>query len=141
MILSPDGHCRAFDARAGGTVTGNGAGVVVLKPLADALADGDHVHAVIMGSAINNEGHRSVGYTAPSVAAQAEVVAEALAFAGVTADDIDYVEAHGTGTPLGDPIEIAALTRAFRRTTDRVADCPIGSVKTNIGHLDTAAGI
>ncbi len=141
MILSPDGHCRAFDHRAAGTVPGHGAGVVVLKPLAEALADRDHVHAVIRGSAINNEGHRSVGYTAPSVAAQAEVVAEALAFADTSAADIGYVEAHGTGTPLGDPIEIAALTRAFRRTTDRVADCPIGSVKTNVGHLDTAAGI
>ena len=141
MILSPDGHCRAFDHRAGGTVPGNGGAVVLLKALDDALADGDHVHAVIRGSAVNNEGHRSVGYTAPSVAAQTEVVAEALAFAGVDADEIGYVEAHGTGTPLGDPIEIAALTRAFRRTTGRVADCPIGSVKTNIGHLDTAAGI
>ena len=141
MILSPDGHCRAFDHRAGGTVPGHGAGVVVLKPLSDALADRDPVHAVILGSAINNEGHRSVGYTAPSVDAQAEVVAEALAFAGVTAGDVGYVEAHGTGTPLGDPIEITALTRAFRRSTERVADCPLGSVKTNVGHLDTAAGI
>ena len=141
MILSRDGHCRAFDHRASGTVAGNGVGVVVLKPLADALANRDNVHAVISGSAMNNDGHRGVGYTAPSVAGQAEVVAEALAFAGVGGADIDYVEAHGTGTPLGDPIEIASLTRAFRRTTDRVADCPIGSIKTNIGHLDTAAGI
>ncbi|HEV2784623.1 MAG TPA: MupA/Atu3671 family FMN-dependent luciferase-like monooxygenase [Actinophytocola sp.] len=141
MILSPDGHCRAFDHRAAGTVPGNGVGVVVLKPLADAVADRDHVYAVIKGSAINNEGHRSIGYTAPSVAAQAEVIAEALAFAEVSAADIGYVEAHGTGTPLGDPIEIAALTRAYRRSTDRVGDCPLGSVKTNIGHLDTAAGI
>jgi natural product biosynthesis luciferase-like monooxygenase protein/amino acid adenylation domain-containing protein/non-ribosomal peptide synthase protein (TIGR01720 family) len=141
MILSPDGHCRAFDHRAGGTVPGHGVGVVVLKPLADAIADRDQVYAVIKGSAINNEGHRSIGYTAPSVAAQAEVITEALAFAEVSAADIGYVEAHGTGTPLGDPIEITALTRAFRRSTDRVGDCPIGSVKTNIGHLDTAAGI
>ena len=141
MILSPDGHCRAFDHRAAGTVPGNGVGVVVLRPLADALAAGDHVHAVIQGSALNNDGHRGVGYTAPSVAGQAEVVAEALAFAGVSGAEVGYVEAHGTGTPLGDPIEIAALTRAFRRSTDRVGDCPIGSVKTNLGHLDTAAGI
>lgn len=141
MILSQDGYCRAFDHRAGGTVPGNGAGVVVLRPLADALAAGDHVHAVILGSALNNDGHRGVSYTAPSVAGQAEVVAEALAFAGMSAGQIGYVEAHGTGTPLGDPIEIEALTRAYRRTTDRVGDCPIGSVKTNLGHLDTAAGI
>jgi len=141
MILSRDGHCRAFDHRASGTVAGNGAGAVVLKPLADALADGDHVYAVIKGAALNNDGHRGVGYTAPSVAGQAEVVAEALSFAEVSAADIDYVEAHGTGTPLGDPIEVAALTRAFRRTTDRVGDCLIGSVKPNIGHLDAAAGI
>jgi natural product biosynthesis luciferase-like monooxygenase protein len=141
MILSRDGHCRAFDHRASGTVAGNGVGVVVLKPLPEALADRDHVYAVIAGSALNNDGRRGVGYTAPSIAGQAEVIAEALAFAGATGGDIDYVEAHGTGTPLGDPIEIAALTRAFRRTTDRVADCPIGSVKTNLGHLDTAAGI
>jgi natural product biosynthesis luciferase-like monooxygenase protein len=141
MILSRDGHCRAFDHRASGTVAGNGVGVVVLKPLPDALADRDRIYAVIKGSALNNDGHRGVGYTAPSVTGQAEVIAEALAFAGVSGGDIGYVEAHGTGTPLGDPIEIAALTRAYRRTTDRVADCPIGSVKTNLGHLDTAAGI
>jgi natural product biosynthesis luciferase-like monooxygenase protein len=141
MILSRDGYCRAFDHRASGTVPGNGAGMVVLRPLADALAAGDHVHAVILGSALNNDGHRGVSYTAPSVAGQAEVVAEALAFAGVSAGQVGYVEAHGTGTPLGDPIEVEALIRAFRRTTDRVGDCPIGSVKTNLGHLDTAAGI
>ena len=141
MILSRDGHCRAFDHQASGTVPGNGVGVVVLKPLADARADGDRVYAVICGSALNNDGHRGVGYAAPSVAGQAEVVAEAMAFAGVTGDEIGYVEAHGTGTPLGDPIEVEALTRAYRRSTGRVADCPIGSVKSNLGHLDTAAGI
>ncbi|WNG36527.1 amino acid adenylation domain-containing protein [Archangium violaceum] len=141
MIFSPDGHCRAFDARARGTVSGNGVGVVVLKPLADALRDGDHVYAVIKGSAINNDGNLKVGYTAPSVEGQSEVISEALAYAGVEARDIGYVEAHGTGTPLGDPIEIAALTRAFRRDTDARRFCGIGSVKTNIGHLDTAAGI
>ncbi|MGE5830647.1 MAG: MupA/Atu3671 family FMN-dependent luciferase-like monooxygenase, partial [Micromonosporaceae bacterium] len=141
MILSRDGHCRAFDRRASGTVAGNGVGAVVLKPLTEALRDGDHVYAVIKGVALNNDGHRGVGYTAPSVAGQAEVIAEALSFAAVPATDIDYVEAHGTGTPLGDPIEIAALTRAFRRSTDRVGDCLIGSIKTNIGHLDAAAGV
>ncbi|QRN93140.1 amino acid adenylation domain-containing protein [Archangium violaceum] len=141
MIFSPDGHCRAFDARARGTVSGNGVGVVVLKPLADALRDGDHVYAVIKGSAINNDGHLKVGYTAPSVEGQSDVISEALAYAGVQAGDIGYVEAHGTGTPLGDPIEVAALTRAYRRDTDGRGFCGIGSVKSNIGHLDTAAGI
>lgn len=141
MILSRDGHCRAFDATASGTVPGNGAGVVVLRPLADALAAGDHIYAVIKGSAINNDGHRGVGYTAPSVPGQAEVIAEAMEFAGASGNDIGYVEAHGTGTPLGDPIEIAALTRAYRASTARVGDCPVGSVKSNIGHLDTAAGM
>ena len=141
MIFSPDGHCRAFDSRARGTVSGNGVGVVVLKPLADALRDGDHVYAVIKGSAINNDGHQKVGYTAPSVEGQAEAISEALAYAGVGAGDLGYVEAHGTGTPLGDPIEVSALTRAFRRATDARGYCAIGSVKTNIGHLDTAAGI
>jgi natural product biosynthesis luciferase-like monooxygenase protein/amino acid adenylation domain-containing protein/non-ribosomal peptide synthase protein (TIGR01720 family) len=141
MIFSPDGHCRAFDARARGTVSGNGVGVVVLKPLADALRDGDHVYAVIKGSAINNDGHLKVGYTAPSVEGQADVISEALAYAGVQAGDIGYVEAHGTGTSLGDPIEVAALTRAYRRDTEAQGFCGLGSVKTNIGHLDTAAGI
>ncbi|NTX37141.1 amino acid adenylation domain-containing protein [Myxococcus sp. CA033] len=141
MILSPDGHCRAFDARAAGTVPGNGVAAVVLKPLADALRDGDHIHAVIRGSALNNDGGLKVGYTAPSVEGQADVIGEALAYAGLTADDIGYVEAHGTGTALGDPIEVAALTRAFRRDTDRKGFCALGSVKTNIGHLDTAAGL
>jgi natural product biosynthesis luciferase-like monooxygenase protein/amino acid adenylation domain-containing protein/non-ribosomal peptide synthase protein (TIGR01720 family) len=141
MIFSPDGHCRAFDARARGTVSGNGVGVVVLKPLADALRDGDHVYAVIKGSAINNDGHQKVGYTAPSVEGQAEAISEALAYAGVGAGDLGYVEAHGTGTSLGDPIEVSALTRAFRRDTDARGFCALGSVKTNIGHLDTAAGL
>ncbi|HEX8441989.1 non-ribosomal peptide synthetase/type I polyketide synthase, partial [Archangium sp.] len=141
MIFSPDGHCRAFDSRAKGTVSGNGVGVVVLKPLADALRDGDHVYAVIKGSAINNDGHQKIGYTAPSVEGQAEAISEALAYAGVGAEELGYVEAHGTGTPLGDPIEVSALTRAFRRDTDARGFCALGSVKTNIGHLDTAAGI
>ncbi|HEV2779527.1 MAG TPA: SDR family NAD(P)-dependent oxidoreductase [Actinophytocola sp.] len=137
---SPDGHVRTFDADAGGTMFGDGAGVVLLKRLSDALADGDTVYAVIRGSAINNDGSLKVGYTAPSVVGQAAVVADAMADAGVTAEDIGYVEAHGTATPLGDPIEVAALTRAFGET-ERTQYCPIGSVKTNIGHLAAAAGI
>ncbi|MBZ4419893.1 non-ribosomal peptide synthetase/type I polyketide synthase [Myxococcus sp. RHSTA-1-4] len=141
MILSPDGHCRAFDAKAAGTVPGNGVAAVVLKPLEDALRDGDHVYAVIRGSALNNDGGLKVGYTAPSVEGQADVIGEALAYAGLEAGDIGYVEAHGTGTALGDPIEVAALTRAYRKQTDRKGYCGLGSVKTNIGHLDTAAGL
>ncbi|WP_343073363.1 non-ribosomal peptide synthase/polyketide synthase [Pyxidicoccus fallax] len=141
MILSPDGHCRAFDARARGTVPGSGLGVVALKRLSDALRDGDHVYAVIKGSALNNDAAAKVSYTAPSVQGQREVISRALASASVDAASIGYVEAHGTGTPLGDPIEIAALTRAYRAHTDRTGYCAIGSVKTNIGHLDTAAGI
>jgi acyl transferase domain-containing protein/thioesterase domain-containing protein len=140
-ILSPDGHCRAFDAAAQGTVVGSGAGVVVLKRLADALADRDTIHAVIKGTAINNDGAAKAGYTAPSVDGQAGVIAEAHALAGVTADSITYIETHGTGTSLGDPIEIEALTRAFRMTTEKRDFCAIGSLKTNIGHLDAAAGI
>jgi non-ribosomal peptide synthase protein (TIGR01720 family) len=140
-ILSPDGHCRAFDARAGGTVPGSGAGIVVLKRLEDAIADGDPIHAVIKGSAINNDGFMKVGYTAPGVDGQAEVIAEAMAVAGVEPETISYVEAHGTGTNLGDPIEIEALTRAFRDSGDKKGFCAIGAVKSNIGHLDTAAGV
>ncbi|HKH43442.1 MAG TPA: MupA/Atu3671 family FMN-dependent luciferase-like monooxygenase [Thermoanaerobaculia bacterium] len=140
-ILSPDGHCRAFDAKAAGAVFGCGAGVVVLKRLADALADGDMVHAVIKGSAVNNDGSSKAGFTAPSVSGQAEVIAEALANAGLDADSIGFVEAHGTATALGDPIEIAALTKAFRRTTPRTQFCAVGSVKSNLGHLEVAAGM
>jgi acyl transferase domain-containing protein/acyl carrier protein len=140
-IDSPDGHCRAFDVRAKGTVGGNGAGVVVLKRLADARAAGDVVHALIRGFAVNNDGAQKVGYTAPSIQGQAEVIALAQAMAGVKADTISYVETHGTGTPLGDPIEVAALTQAFRATTQRKRYCALGAVKTNIGHLDCAAGI
>ncbi|MFL6257438.1 MAG: type I polyketide synthase, partial [Pyrinomonadaceae bacterium] len=138
---SPDGHCRAFDAGARGTVGGNGVGVVVLKRLEDALADGDQIHAVIRGSAVNNDGSLKVGYTAPSVEGQSEAVAEALAVAGVEAESIGYIETHGTGTPLGDPIEIAALTKAFRAGTKRDNFCAVGSVKTNVGHLDAASGM
>ncbi|SEN51959.1 Acyl transferase domain-containing protein [Nitrosospira multiformis] len=140
-ILSPDGHCRAFDTKAAGTVIGSGVGIVVLKRLSDALADGDTIHAVIKGSAINNDGSAKVGYTAPSVEGQAEVILAAQAIAGVDADTITYVEAHGTGTTIGDPIEIAALTQAFCESTNRRGFCAIGSVKTNVGHLDAAAGV
>ncbi|MFH0133435.1 SDR family NAD(P)-dependent oxidoreductase [Variovorax sp. VaC1] len=140
-ILSPDGHCRAFDADAAGTVIGSGAGVVTLKRLDDALRDGDTIHAVIKGTAANNDGSAKVGFTAPSVDGQAEVIRAAQLIAGVSADTIGYVEAHGTGTTLGDPIEIAALTQAFRADTERRGFCAVGSVKTNIGHLDAAAGV
>ncbi|RMD95401.1 MAG: SDR family NAD(P)-dependent oxidoreductase, partial [Calditrichaeota bacterium] len=140
-IASPDGHCRAFDAKAAGTVGGNGVGIVVLKRLSDALEDGDTIYAIVKGAALNNDGSLKIGYTAPSVKGQAEVITMAQALAGVTADTIGYVETHGTGTQLGDPIEIEALTKAFRTTTDKKGFCAIGSVKTNMGHLDAAAGI
>ncbi|MGK5533593.1 type I polyketide synthase, partial [Streptomyces sp. URMC 129] len=140
-ILSPDGHCRAFDADAAGTVAGNGAGVVVLRRLADARAGGDAVDAVIRGTAVNNDGSLKAGYTAPSIDGQAEVVAEALAVADVDPATVGYVETHGTGTPLGDPIEVAALTRAFREHTENHGFCALGSVKSNVGHLDAAAGV
>jgi acyl transferase domain-containing protein len=140
-ILSRDGFCRAFDVSSTGTVFGSGVGIVVLKRLEDAIVDRDTIRAVVLGSAVNNDGARKVGYFAPSVEGQSEVIAEALEFAGVSANDISYVEAHGTGTRVGDPIEVRALTQAFRRFTDRVGFCGIGSVKTNIGHLDTAAGV
>ena len=140
-ILSRDGRCRSFDAASTGTVFGSGAGIVVLRRLEDALADRDAIRAVILGSAVNNDGARKVGYLAPSVEGQAEVINEALEFAGVSADDISYVEAHGTGTIVGDPIEIRALTQAFRRSTDRRGYCAVGSLKTNVGHLDAASGV
>lgn len=139
-ILSPDGHCRPFDLNSQGTVFGSGVAVVVLRRLADAVEAGDHIYAVLRGSAINNDGAGKVGYLAPSVDGQARVIAEALAMADVDAGTIGYVEAHGTGTPVGDPIEVAALTQAFRETTQRVGHCALGSVKGNIGHTDTAAG-
>ncbi|MEH1805762.1 type I polyketide synthase [Nostoc sp.] len=141
MILSPDGHCRAFDAKAQGTIASSGAGIVVLKRLKDAIADRDHIHAIIKGSAINNDGAMKVGFTAPSVSGQAAVIGEAQVIAGVDAETISYIEAHGTATPLGDPIEIAALTQAFSQSTDKKGFCAIGSLKTNLGHLDTAAGV
>jgi len=140
-ILSRDGHCRAFDAESSGTVFSSGAGIVVLRRLEDALADRDTIHAVILGSAINNDGQRKVGYLAPSVAGQAEVIAEALSVAGVATDTISYVETHGTGTTVGDPLEIKGLTQAFREQTQRKGFCAIASLKTNVGHLDAAAGV
>jgi acyl transferase domain-containing protein len=140
-LNSPDGHCRAFDARAQGTLFGSGAGVVVLKRLSDALNDGDCIHAVIKGSAINNDGSAKIGYTAPGVDGQAEVIAMAQAMASVEPESIGYIEAHGTGTPLGDPVEMLALSKAFRAKTNRKEFCAVGSVKSNIGHLDSAAGV
>ncbi len=140
-ILSPDGHCRAFDKDAAGTVFGSGMGVVVLKPLEAAMQDGDTIYAVIKGSAINNDGSFKIGYTAPSVEGQAEVVAEALNVAGVEPETVSYIETHGTGTALGDPVEIEALSEAFKARSDKKSFCAVGSVKTNIGHLDTSAGV
>lgn len=138
-VASSDGHCRAFDEQASGALFGNGLGIVALKRLEDALADGDQIYAVIKGSAVNNDGDSKMGYTAPSVEGQSAAIIEALALAGFEPETIGYVETHGTGTSLGDPIEIAALTTAFH--TDKKSFCAIGSVKTNIGHLDAAAGI
>ncbi len=140
-VLSPDGHCHAFDHRAEGTVFGSGAGAVVLRRLQDALDDGDHIWGVIRGTAINNDGADKAGYLAPSVDGQADAISEAHEMAGINADTVDYVECHGTGTYLGDPIEVAALTQAFSDSTPELGFCKIGSVKTNIGHLDTAAGV
>ena len=139
-IVSPDGHCRAFDAESNGTRFGSGVGVVALKRLEDALQDGDTIHAIIKSSAINNDGAGKVNYLAPSVDGQAKVIAEALALADVEPESISFVEGHGTGTPIGDPIEVAALTTAFGNTAVKQY-CALGSVKTNIGHLDTAAGV
>ncbi len=140
-IFSPDGHCRAFDAQAQGTVSGSGAGIVVLKRLEDALAAGDCIHAVIKGSAMNNDGAAKIGYTAPGIKGQTQVIRAALMTAEVEPESITYVETHGTGTVMGDPIEIAALTQAFETTTGAKGFCALGSVKTNIGHLDTVAGV
>jgi acyl transferase domain-containing protein len=139
--FSPDGHCRVFDAKAAGMIPADGVGVVVLKRLADALADHDRILAVVKGTAINNDGRRKAGFTAPSPLGQAEVIMTAQAAAGVSADSIGYVEAHGTATPVGDPIEVQALTDAFTQTSTRTGFCALGSVKSNIGHTDTAAGI
>jgi acyl transferase domain-containing protein/thioesterase domain-containing protein len=140
-ILSRDGHCRAFDAQSSGTIFGSGLGIVTLRRFDDALRDGDPIRAVIRGTAINNDGARKVGYLAPSVTGQAEVIREALAVAQIDARTISYVEAHGTGTRVGDPIEVQALSEAYRTSTNDTNFCAIGSLKTNIGHLDAAAGV
>ncbi|MGH9735406.1 MAG: aminotransferase class III-fold pyridoxal phosphate-dependent enzyme, partial [Candidatus Acidiferrales bacterium] len=140
-MTSPDGHCRTFDANAQGTVFGSGVAVVLLKRLEDAVRDGDHVYAVIKGFAANNDGAAKVGYTAPSVEGQARVIAMAQAAAGVNPETIGYLEAHGTATPLGDPIELAAATQAFRAHTNAKSFCAIGTAKTNVGHLDIASGV
>src|SRR5437764_3376330 len=140
-IFSPDGHCRPFDVNSAGTVNGNGVGIVVLKRLEDALADRDYIHAVIRGSAINNDGSAKAGLTAPGVEAQTQVIKDALRMAEVRPETIGYVEAHGSGTPMGDPIEVQALTQAYRAFTTKKNFCFLGSVKSNMGHLDNAAGI
>jgi acyl transferase domain-containing protein/surfactin synthase thioesterase subunit/acyl carrier protein len=140
-ILSPDGHCRAFDAEAQGTIFGSGVGAVLLKELDAAIADRDNIYAVIRGSAVNNDGADKVSYTASNVAGQTRAMLEAMLVAEVSPDDIGYVECHGTGTIVGDPLEIDALARAFRTGTDRAGYCAIGSVKTNVGHLEQTAGI
>jgi phthiocerol/phenolphthiocerol synthesis type-I polyketide synthase E len=140
-ISSKDGHTRSFDAEATGTISGSGAGVVVLKRMDDALAGGDTIYAVVKGSAINNDGSNKIGYTAPSVDGQAEVIAEAHAIAGVEPESIGFVECHGSATPLGDPIEATALAQAFKGSRGAPRSVALGSVKSNLGHLDTAAGI
>lgn len=139
MIQSKDGHCCPFDESASGTISGEGAGVVVLKKLTDAIKDGDNIHAIIKGTAINNDGNDKVGYTAPSVNGQAEVILAAQNWSKVEPESIGYVEAHGTGTVLGDPIEVEALNLVFGKNHDKY--CALGSVKSNIGHLDAAAGV
>ena len=138
---SEDGHCRPFDAAANGTVFSSGGAAVVLKREAEALADGDTIYAVIRGVGVNNDGGDKASFTAPSVRGQAAVIAQALASAGVDAASIGYVEAHGTATPLGDPIEVTALTRAFRQQTAAIQFCWLGSVKGNLGHLNAASGV
>ncbi len=140
-ILSPDGHCRPFDANAQGTVVGSGVGLVVLKRLADAQRDSDNIRAVILGTGLNNDGSDKVGYTAPSTRGQSIAIRAAHQVAGVSAEDFGFVEAHGTGTILGDPIEVSALNEVFRASTDKRGYCAIGSVKSNVGHLSCAAGI
>ncbi len=139
MIFSPDGHCRPFDENANGTVFSNGIGLVLLKSLDEALEDGDTIHAVIKGSAINNDGIRKIGFTAPSIEGQSEAIQDCYEMAGIEPESISYIEAHGTGTNLGDPIELEALKTAF--ASDKKKYCAVGSVKANVGHLDIAAGI
>lgn len=140
-FFSPDGHCRVFDENSEGIVGGNGAGAVILKRLDDAIKNGDHIHAIIKSSAINNDGNAKVSYTAPSFEGQVDVIKTAQSLANISPDNIGYVEAHGTGTKMGDPIEVAALSHVFREKTTEKSFCALGSVKANIGHLDTAAGM
>lgn len=140
-IGSPDGSCRPFDKNSKGTVFGNGVGTVILKRLKDAVKDGDRIYSVIRGWSVNNDGKQKLGFTAPGVEGQFSAISDAQAFADVRANEIQYIEAHGTATSLGDPIEVTALTKAFRVTTNENQFCGIGSVKSNIGHLDTAAGV
>ena len=141
-MVSPSGHCRPFDVHSDGTIFGSGVAALILKPLRAALDDGDRIHAVIRGSAINNDGSMKVTFAAPAVAGQAEVIAEAHAVADVDSSTIGFVETHGTGTPLGDPIEIEALRQAFVLSDlERAGPCVLGSVKSNIGHLDAASGV
>ncbi|MFI1196259.1 SDR family NAD(P)-dependent oxidoreductase [Micromonospora sp. NPDC020750] len=140
-FTSPDGRCRPFDAEANGTMWGSGVGVTLLKRLSDAIADGDHIRAVVLGNAINNDGAGKVGFTAPSVDGQMEAVAQAVGMAGIDPRTISYVEAHGTGTAMGDPIEVAALSAVYTKDTDERGWCGIGSVKSNIGHLSQPSGI
>ncbi|HEX7736848.1 MAG TPA: beta-ketoacyl synthase N-terminal-like domain-containing protein [Ktedonobacteraceae bacterium] len=139
--FSPDGHCRAFDARAQGMLGGSGLGIVVLKRLSEALNEGDYIHAIIKGTACNNDGSAKMGYTTPSVQGQAAVIKEALTVAQVAPETVGYIEAHGTGTPIGDPLEFTALCQVYGESAVRQGSCAIGSIKTNMGHLDAAAGI
>ena len=141
MIYSEDGKCKAFDKNANGTVEGNGAAAVVLKSLKKAIKDGDNIYAVIKGSAVNNDGNRKVGFTAPSIEGQADVIKKAMRMADVSPETISYVETHGTGTKLGDPIEVEALAKVFRSKKDSKKSCGIGSLKTSIGHMDVASGV
>ncbi|RCX16556.1 phosphopantetheine binding protein [Anaerobacterium chartisolvens] len=141
FIGSPDGHTRPFDADAYGTVFTSAVGVILLKRVEDAIRDGDHIYGVIKGMSVNNDGSTKVGFTAPSREGEAEVIAAAQGLAGVNAEDISYIEAHGTGTSLGDPIEVSALTMVFERQTDKKGFCAIGSVKSNIGHAISGAGV
>src|SRR5678815_1964848 len=139
-MASPDGHTRTFDANAGGTVFSDGVAIVVLRRLSDAIAAGDQIYAVMLGAAVNNDGSERASFTAPSPDGQATVIAAAHDAAGIDARTLSYVEAHGTATPLGDPIEIEGLTRAFRRHTADRGFCAIGSLKSNVGHMVIAAG-
>ena len=139
MIDSIDGHCRTFDAEASGTVGSEGVGVVVLKRLADAISDGDHIYAIIKGSGVNNDGSNKIAYTAPSIDGQSQAIMKAMSMAKINAESISYVEAHGTATNLGDPIEVEALINTFGKSDEKY--CALGSVKTNVGHLDIASGV